>query len=101
MCYLKSISQMVRVMWDVLLNPYTDAQWTSVGTYNTYPNSKYVGLLADMVVDSTGNAYVAWGTTGTSGWVKYDTSGTLVDSYDRVADTTGETLGLYVVSLLL
>ena len=42
-----------------------------------YANSKYVGLLADMVVDSTGNAYVAWGTTGTSGWVKYDTAALL------------------------
>ena len=83
------------IIWDVLINPYTDAQWQSVGTYHSFANSKWVGLLADMVVDSSGNAYVAWGTTGASGWVKYDTNGTLTASYDRVADTTGETLGRY------
>tara|TARA_B100000674_G_C37968964_1_gene975990 strand:- start:389 stop:3934 length:3546 start_codon:yes stop_codon:yes gene_type:complete len=83
------------VMWDVVINPYTDAQWTSVGTYHSFANSKWVGLLADMVVDSSGNAYVAWGSTGASGWVKYDTNGTLTASYDRVADTTGEILGRY------
>ena len=26
------------IIWNVAINPYTDAQWTSVGTYNTYPN---------------------------------------------------------------
>ncbi len=84
------------VIWNEVINPYTDAQWQTVDPNSDYLNGKWVGLLADMVVDSTGNAYVAWGTTGASGWVKYDTTGsTLVDSYDRVADTTGETLGKY------
>jgi hypothetical protein len=55
-------------------------------------HGRFPGHLVEMAVDSTGTTYVVWGTTGTSGYVKYDTNGTLVTTYDRVADTTGETL---------
>ena len=48
-----------------------------------------------MAVDSTGASYVAWGVNGTSRYVKYDTNGTLVTTYDRVADTSTETFGKY------
>ena len=48
-----------------------------------------------MVVDSTGNAYVAWGTTGASGWVKYLIQAAHYDwtAMTEYADTTGETYG--------
>jgi hypothetical protein len=48
-----------------------------------------------MAVDSTGASYVAWGVNGTSRYVKYDTNGTLVTTYDRVADASTETFGKY------
>ena len=79
------------------MNPFDETQWTSSASMqsNNFSNNAMLGFLAEMVVDSTGNTYVAWGTTGVSGWVKYDTNGTLTASYDRIADTTGETLGKY------
>jgi len=80
-----------------LINPFTDAQWyTTMSTsYENISNGVLNGMLAEMVVDSTGASYVAWGSTGVSGYVKYDTNGNLVTTYDRVADTTGETLGKF------
>ena len=64
-------------------------------TNANFENGVLIGMLAEMVVDSTGASYVAWGTTGVSGYAKYDTNGNLVTTYDRVADTTGETLGIF------
>jgi hypothetical protein len=58
-----------------------------------FENSVLTGMLAEMVVDSTGASYVTWGSIGVSGYVKHDTNGNLITTYDRVADTTGETLG--------
>ena len=84
-------------MWSKVVNPFTESQWTQSSAMgsNNFSNNAMVGYLAEMVVDSTGNTYVAWGTTGTAGWEKYDTNGNLVASYDRIADTTGEMLGKY------
>ena len=56
-----------------------------------FENAVLIGMLAEMVVDSTGASYIAWGSTSVSGYVKYDTNGNLVTTYDRVADTTGDT----------
>ena len=64
-------------------------------TSDNFENAVLIGMLAEIVVDSTGASYVAWGSTGVSGYVKYDTNGNLVTTYDRVADTTGETLGRF------
>jgi alpha-tubulin suppressor-like RCC1 family protein len=85
-------------IWNKLINPFTDNQWNTTmdGSKGAnFENSVMIGMLAEMVVDSTGASYVAWGSTGTSGYVKYDTNGNLVTTYDRVADTTGETLGRF------
>ena len=84
-------------IWAKAVNPFDETQWTTSASMqsNNFSNNAMLGFLAEMVVDSTGNTYVAWGTTGVSGWVKYDTNGTLTASYDRIADTTGETLGKY------
>ena len=85
-------------IWNKLINPFTDAQWLTTmdpNSYTTSVNGVMVGMLAEMVVDSTGASYIAWGSTGVSGYVKYDTNGNLVTTYDRVADTTGETLSRY------
>ena len=84
-------------IWAKAVNPFDETQWTTSASMqsNNFSNNAMLGFLAEMVVDSTGNTYVAWGTTGVSGWVKYDTNGTLTASYDRIADTTGESLGKY------
>jgi len=84
-------------IWKKLINPFTNAQWntTMSNSGEHFSNSVLNGMLAEMVVDSTGASYVAWGTTGVSGYVKYDTNGNLVTTYDRVADTTGERLGKF------
>ena len=80
------------VIWNKLINLYTDTQWNSS---TSYVNGFDVGYLAEMAVDSTGASYVAWGVIDTSGYVKYDTNGTLVTTYDRVADASTETFGKY------
>ena len=36
-------------------------------TNANFENGVLIGMLAKMVVDSTGASYVAWGTTGVSG----------------------------------
>ena len=82
-------------IWNKLINPFTNDQWNTTMS-NRSENFSYGvlnGMLAEMVVDSTGASYVAWGSAGVSSYVKYDTNGDLVTTYDRVADTTGETLG--------
>ena len=84
-------------IWNKLINPFTNDQWNTTMS-NRSENFSYGvlnGMLAEMVVDSTGASYVAWGSAGVSGYVKYDTNGDLVTTYDRVADTTGETLGKF------
>ena len=83
------------VIWNKVINPFTDAQWdmNDPNATGQHIHGRFPGYLVEMAVDSTGTTYVVWGTTGTSGYVKYDTNGTLVTTYDRVADTTGETLG--------
>jgi hypothetical protein len=85
------------VIWNKAINPFTDAVWGAIfpGGMGTFSAGTWIGYMAEMAMDSTGATYVAWGTTGYSGYVKYDTDGNLVTTYDRVADTTGETLGRY------
>jgi len=85
------------VIWNKAINPFTDAVWGAIfpGGSGTFHSGAWIGYMAEMAMDSTGATYVAWGTTGYSGYVKYDTDGNLVTTYDRVADTTGETLGRY------
>ena len=82
------------VIWNKVINPFTDGTWNmmNVNAVSHYVNGRFLRHLAEMVVDSTGATYVAWGNSGASGHVKYDTNGTLVTTYDRLADTTGETL---------
>ncbi len=85
------------VIWNKAINPFTDAVWGAIfpGGSGTFSSGTWIGYMAEMAMDSTGATYVAWGTTGYSGYSKYDTNGNLVTTYDRVADTTGETLGRY------